>query len=82
MTSERGSPPHLIPSHLNVSMINLFLTLCHLCALLLSAFSFFKINFLEKFFQEYHHLSPGRVAQSVTCLATDASLTADPGVAS
>ena len=26
--------------------------------------------------------SPGHVAQSVTCLATDASLTADPGVAS
>ena len=26
--------------------------------------------------------SPGRVAQSVTCLATDASLTADPGVTS
>ena len=26
--------------------------------------------------------SPGRVAQSVTCLATDACLTADPGVAS
>ena len=25
-------------------------------------------------------LSTGRVAQSVTCLATDASLTADPGV--
>ena len=25
---------------------------------------------------------PGRVAQSVTCLATDASLTGDPGVAS
>ena len=25
---------------------------------------------------------PGRVAQSVTCLATDASLTADPGVMS
>ena len=25
---------------------------------------------------------PGRVAQSVTCLATDAFLTADPGVAS
>ena len=25
---------------------------------------------------------PGRVAQSVTCLATDASLTANPGVAS
>ena len=27
-------------------------------------------------------LLPGRVAQSVTCLATDVSLTADPGVAS
>ena len=26
--------------------------------------------------------APGRVAQSVTCLATDASLTANPGVAS
>ena len=25
---------------------------------------------------------PGRVAQSITCLATDTSLTADPGVAS
>ena len=25
---------------------------------------------------------PGRVAQSVTCLATDVSVTADPGVAS
>ena len=27
-------------------------------------------------------LIPGRVAQSVTCLVTDAKLTADPGVAS
>ena len=37
--------------------------------------------------QSYHGLiidrsSPGRVAQSVTCLATDACLTADSGVAS
>ena len=30
----------------------------------------------------YLHNIPGRVAQSVTCLATDACLTADPGVAS
>ena len=30
----------------------------------------------------YLHNLPGRVAQSVTCLATDACLTADPGVAS
>ena len=29
-----------------------------------------------------HDQGPGRVAQSVTCLATDACLTADPGVAS
>ena len=29
-----------------------------------------------------NNLSPGCVAQSVTCLATDACLTADPGVAS
>ena len=29
-----------------------------------------------------HEQNPGRVAQSVTCLATDACLTADPGVAS
>ena len=27
-----------------------------------------------------HKRKPGRVAQSVTCLATDACLTADPGV--
>ena len=32
------------------------------------------------FVRNYH--IPGRVAQSVTCLATDACLTADPGVAS
>ena len=31
---------------------------------------------------DLHKLGPGRVAQSVTCLATDACLTADPGVAS
>ena len=30
----------------------------------------------------YRMMLPGRVAQSVTCLATDACLTADPGVAS
>ena len=35
-----------------------------------------------KFSLNYCFFLPGRVAQSVTCLATDASLTADPGVAS
>ena len=33
-------------------------------------------------FTDHNPLMPGRVAQSVTCLATDACLTADPGVAS
>ena len=32
--------------------------------------------------QSHSGTIPGRVAQSVTCLATDACLTADPGVAS
>ena len=34
------------------------------------------------FFVLCKNVTPGRVAQSVTCLATDESLTADPGVAS
>ena len=37
-------------------------------------FSFLKVVML--------HMKQGRAAQSVTCLATDASLTADPGVVS
>ena len=36
----------------------------------------------SKRFTIYNTIRPGRVAQSVTCLATDACLTADPGVAS
>ena len=32
--------------------------------------------------QSQQKFMPGRVAQSVTCLATDACLTADPGVVS
>ena len=32
--------------------------------------------------QWIQYLTPGRVAQSVLCLATDACLTADPGVMS
>ena len=35
-----------------------------------------------KFWTKHMWVLPGCVAQSVTCLATDASLTADPGVAS
>ena len=37
---------------------------------------------LRSFQTTYTILRPGRVAQSVTCLVTDAKLTADPGVAS
>ena len=36
----------------------------------------------DKYFFNVFQPAPGRVVQSVTCLATDASLTADPGVAS
>ena len=41
------------------------------------------VNVFSKVHPECHNIAkPGRVAQSVTCLATDACLTADPGVAS
>ena len=40
-----------------------------------------KTNLILINFKRYFS-HPGRVAQSVTCLATDACLTADPGVAS
>ena len=36
----------------------------------------------EPFSLFHHGVLPGHVAQSVTCLATDACLTADPGLAS
>ena len=38
--------------------------------------------YLLTLFSRLTIIGPGRVAQSVTCLATDACLTADPGVAS
>ena len=41
----------------------------------------FKTLFLHLFIKKKTCLLLGRVAQSVTCLATDAYLTADPGVA-
>ena len=37
---------------------------------------------LQHYMYLYFHFFPGHIAQSVKCLATDASLTADPGVAS
>ena len=42
-------------------------------------------NVISTFLHEiaiFNNKRPGRIAQSVTCLATDACLTADPGVAS
>ena len=36
----------------------------------------------NRFLNSHIETGQGRVAQSVTCLATDAKLTADPGVAS
>ena len=43
---------------------------------------FYVLNSTNHQKMNYTSYIPGRVAQSVTCLATDASLTADPGVAS
>ena len=39
-------------------------------------------RFIEHPKHMFKLMGPGRVAQSVTCLATDECLTADPGVAS
>ena len=39
-----------------------------------------KANAFGNFAYDFNE-APGRIAQSVTCLATDACLTADPGVA-
>ena len=41
-----------------------------------------KLPSLQRVLLESESVAPGRVAQSVTCLATDTCLTADPGVAS
>ena len=41
-----------------------------------------KIGFHDKLLLSAVQSMPGRVAQAVTCLATDACLTADPGVGS
>ena len=48
--------------------------------LVISLCTGFEINLIRFSFTIF--LLPGRLAQSVTCLATDACLTADPGVAS
>ena len=55
---------------------SLALTICESSAL------FFVSSWCVNVIKVFLHDEPGRVAQSVTCLATDASLTADPGVAS
>ena len=48
---------------------------------MLFAFSLHYIFIIIAIYFQYKH-KPGCVAQSVMCLATDACLTADPGVAS
>ena len=49
------------------------------CAVCCQAWSWSKSEYDQEIPQSH---TPGRVAQSVTCLATDVCLTADPGVAS
>ena len=48
----------------------------------LAFFQFALLFSLYRSNKTHKMMKPGRVAQSVTCLATDAKLTADPGVAS
>ena len=43
---------------------------------------YFNVCIREHKLKQWQTALPGRVAQSVTCLATDACLTADPGVES
>ena len=52
----------------------------HTCNLIIMSFCFY--NSYQRIIRRHLYYLPGRVAQSVTCLATDACLTADPGVAS
>ena len=62
-----GPGAHIAYSNTNVQMNKRYL--------------FYTVTFILT--NVYEQLSkPGRVAQSVTCLVTDAKLTADPGVAS
>ena len=62
----------------------LFLRFFCLCNLQLEQFSFLYIQNLQNDCSHISHIEDvwPRVAQSVTCLATDVCLTADPGVAS
>ena len=57
--------------------MSLHLSKCHIVGNSVS-----RVNYLLYRYQHQLMCVPGRVAQSFTCLATDACLTADPGVAS
>ena len=64
-------------SHLNASMAKREMIYSSIkCSQVHIIYSYNILNSMSQTFE------PGRVAQSVTCLATDACLTADPGVAS
>ena len=53
-----------------------FVIFCHQ----MNGYKQINIKYANKLYRR--SAEPGRIAQSVTCLATDACLTADPGVAS
>ena len=71
-----GIPTEALEGHFNLLLITYYL--------LLNTYHLLRITYYLSLITYYLLLiiSPGRVAQSVTCLATDASLIADPGVAS
>ena len=77
----------LLYSQINISLWTNFIFTDHISISLVNYRSFYShlSNLLgAAILQLLAHITliPGRVAQSVTCLATDACLTADPGVAS
>ena len=70
------------PPTIYFEALRIFVTVCR-CAwgvavILFCSFTFFRLNLV--IFGSTSTKAPGCVAQSVTCLATGASLTADPGV--
>ena len=77
------NPTEALEGHFNLLIITYYLLLITYHLLLITYYLLLITYYLSLI--TYYLLliiSPGRVAQSVTCLATDASLIADPGVAS
>ena len=77
---------HAPTNHLDLSTQNIMFNLMKVISsvnILLNKAIYLNTLYLDTIFSNLDmKYTPGRVAQSVTCLATDACLTTDPGVAS